>query len=453
MSLPPPRVVLVLVAALLASGLATLAVRGSSDDSGKVASRAATTSSSSTTASSTTAGAPSSSAAPATTTPVPPAEAAVLAQIKDQVAQVRELPWLGPLDIQVAGDADFVRQLNAVVTRDQHLDRMNGDSETLKVLKLIPNNTDYTKVYNDLLGAAVLGFYDPKTKKLLVRTSGTLTPEQRITVAHEMDHALTDQHFQFGPATDVLDRTDKQEQYTAFSGLLEGDAKLLEALWAQKYLTAKERQQASGETGGDTSAVLKRTPPSILDSLYWPYTSGRAFVIGRWRTGGWAAVNAVYGRPPDSTQVVNHPELYNAGKTWAAPVIPDVAAATGCAPVRTGSAGEFTMTELLQLYLTAGTATNATAGWNGDSFSTVRCGSARGFVDRWVSNNNSAAALAAALGEWSQRWSGSFNPPGPDGRFSGSGGSGRIVQAGPRVDLILGDDPATVTKLSAALSD
>jgi hypothetical protein len=449
MSLPPPRVVLVLVVALLASGLAAVAIRGPSDDSGKVASRAAATTSS--TSSSTTA-APTSTA-PTTTAPVPSAEAAIFAQIKDQVAQVRELPWLAPLDIQVSPDADFVRQLNAVVARDQHLDRMYGDSETLKVLKLIPNNTDYNKVYKDLLGAAVLGFYDPKTKKLLVRASGTLTPEQRITVAHEMDHALTDQHFQFGPATDVLDKADKQEQSTGFTGLLEGDAKTLEALWAQKFLTATERQQASGETGGSTSAVLKRTPPFILDTLYWPYSAGKDFVVSRWRTGGWAAVNAAYKRPPDSTQVVNHPELYSAGKTWAAPVIPDMAAGTGCAPVRTGTAGEFTMTELLQMYLTAGTATKASANWNGDSFSTVHCGSARGFVDRWVSDSNSAGALAAALADWSQKWSGSFKAPGPDGSFSGSAGSGRIVQTGPRVDLVLGDDPATVAKLSAALGD
>ena len=69
-----------------------------------------------------------------------------------------------------------------------------GDGETLKVLKLIPENTDYVKTIQALYGGAVLGFYDPKTKRLLVRANGTtLTPEQRITVAHEMDHALTDQ--------------------------------------------------------------------------------------------------------------------------------------------------------------------------------------------------------------------------------------------------------------------
>ena len=176
-------------------------------------------------------------------------------------------------------------------------------------------------------------------------------------------------------------------------------------------------------------------------------------MIGRWNAGGWAAVNQAYLRPPDSTQVVDHPELYNAAKTWAPPAIPDVAAATGCAAVRSGTAGEFTMNELLELYLSPGTATAATTDWGGDSFATVRCSSARGFADRWVSDDNSAAALYNALSAWSQKWSGSFKAPGLDGRFAGSGGAGRIVRSGSRVDLILGDDAVTADKVDAALGD
>src|SRR5207248_4182248 len=140
--------------------------------------------------------------------------------------------------------------------RDLHPDRLAGDGETLKVLKLIPASTDYVKTYMSLLGGAVLGFYDPKTKKLLVRANGsTLTPYQRITVAHEMLHALTDQHFQFGPATYALDGADKQEQATAYSALLEGDAKLLDALFQGKYLSATERQQAANEANSAASSV------------------------------------------------------------------------------------------------------------------------------------------------------------------------------------------------------
>src|SRR2546421_745056 len=247
MRVPAPRVAIALVVALLAAGLAVIIVRAG-DGGHSVASRAQST----TSTSSTITIAPETTAptSPPTTQPIPSAQAIQLAKIKDQVSQVRGLPWLTPLDLQVPPtDAEFVRQFDAVVARDLRVDRMNGDGETWKVLKLIPQGTDYTKAYLDLLRGAVLGFYDPKTKKLLVRSSGTLTPGQRITVAHEMDHALTDQHFQFGPATDVLDKKDQQEAYTAFTGLLEGDAKLLEALWSGKFLSAKERDQAANEGG------------------------------------------------------------------------------------------------------------------------------------------------------------------------------------------------------------
>jgi hypothetical protein len=449
MRVPAPRVAIALVVALLAAGLAVVVVRAG--DGGHTLTRAQGTTSTSPTI--TIAPATSAPTAPSTTQAIPTGQALELAKIKDQVSQVRGLPWLAPLDLQVPPtDAEFVRQFEAVVARDLRPDRMNGDGETWKVLKLIPQGTDYTKAYLDLLRGAVLGFYDPKTKKLLVRSSGTLTPGQRITVAHEMDHALTDQHFQFGPATDVLDKNDQQEAYTAFSGLLEGDAKLLEALWAGKYLSAKERDAAANEGGG--GSIVRTTPPFLLDTLYFPYTTGRAFVISRYRSGGWAAVNAAYQRPPDSTQVVTHPNLYDAGKTWATPVMPDVAAATGCAPVRTGTLGEFNMTEILHEHLDATASADAADGWNGDAFATVRCGSARGFADRWTAPDTaSAGKLYSSLSSWAADWSGGHTSPAADGRFSGPSGAGRLVLAGTRVDLVLADDSPTSDKVGAALGD
>ena len=250
--------------ALLAAGLAAIVIRAGEGES-KVASRAPTTTS---TLPTTTVPGTSTTAAPApaTTQPVPPALAAIFAQIQGQVAQARGLPWLGPLDISVAPDAEFIRQFTAVTQRDLHPDRIRGDEQTYKLLKLIPENTDYLKAYLDLLNGAVLGFYDPKTSKLLVRAGGTPTPYQRITIAHEMDHALTDQHFKFGPATYALDAADKQEQGSAYSGLLEGDAKTLEALWAGKFLSAGLGARGPRTAGGPRQPARRTArrgrPPS-----------------------------------------------------------------------------------------------------------------------------------------------------------------------------------------------
>ena len=453
MRAPAPRVALIgLAVALLAAGLATVVFRAGSGDH-RVASRAAATSTLPTITiapTTSTTGAP----APTTTQPVSPALAAQFAQIQAQVSQIRGLPWLAPLDISVASDAQFLAQLNYVNQRDLHPARLVGDGVTLQLLQLFPENLDYTKTYMSLLNGAVLGFYDPKTKKLLVRDNGpTLTPQTRITVAHEMLHALTDQHFQFGPATYALDAADKEEQGTAYSGLLEGDAKLMEDLFSSRILSFAERQQAIAETNA-AAASIPRVPKYLLDSLYWPYTTGKDFVVGRYRSGGYAAVNAAYQRPPDSTLVVEQPQLYDAGKTWTAPALPDLAAATGCTPVRANTLGSFNMVEVLHEHLDDATANDAADGWNGDAYATVRCGAARGFADRWTAPDAAAASkLASALSSWAGDWSGGHTRPAADGRFSGPSGAGRIVLADTRVDLILADDTATADRVNTALGD
>src|SRR5438105_5940490 len=135
------RLVAVLIASLVVAELATVAVRASRG--GKVATtapsrRSTTTASSSSTTASTVPTAAASAGAPATAAPpIPDAQARELDQIKGQVASLRHLDWLEPLDVAVVGDADFVKQLNAVEARDNRPDRQAGDGETDKLLHLI----------------------------------------------------------------------------------------------------------------------------------------------------------------------------------------------------------------------------------------------------------------------------------------------------------------------------
>jgi hypothetical protein len=58
-----------------------------------------------------------------------------------------------------------------------------------------------------------------------------------MALAHELDHALTDQHFDFGPRQDALDRADAQDELLALDSLVESDAVLLQNRWMAKYMT------------------------------------------------------------------------------------------------------------------------------------------------------------------------------------------------------------------------
>ena len=46
-----------------------------------------------------------------------------------------------------------------------------------------------------MLGSDTLAFYDPRTQDVYVRGTDTTAPATRVTLAHELTHALQDQHF------------------------------------------------------------------------------------------------------------------------------------------------------------------------------------------------------------------------------------------------------------------
>jgi hypothetical protein len=109
------------------------------------------------------------------------------------------------------------------------------------------------------------------------------------------------------------------------------------------------------------------------------------------------------------------------------------------------------MSQVLLRQLTTTESRTAAAGWNGDTFTVVRCVNALGLADRWQTDDPAGAGrLAEALAKWGKGWSGSAQATDAEGRFSGPSGSGRVVRNGSRVDLILADDAATADRLARA---
>jgi hypothetical protein len=382
---------------------------------------------------------------------VPPAQKKVFDDLMAQVADIRGLQWKGPLNLKVVPPDELARLVRQVNDRDLKPDQVATEGDALKLLHLIPADANLQQILDDVLAGSVLGFYDPTTKELYVGGQD-LDVATKYTIAHEMTHALTDQVFNYGPATQALDDAGRTEESAAYSALLEGDAVMTQELWADKYLSEDEALEAFfGGGSSDAGAALARAPGYIVQSLYFPYQEGLAFVQKLHDTGGYAAVNAAYRKPPTSTEQIIHPETYLAGQGSPSPAIPDVAAATGCTGERTGTVGEFDMRAVLSEALGKDDAQSAVDGWNGDSYSLVRCGSSLGMADRWETDpGTDAGRLASALGQWAATWSGGGKGPGADGRFSGSKGAGRIVRSGTHVDLVLAQDQATADRLVRA---
>jgi hypothetical protein len=441
----------VLAVVLLAAALTAAGLRLAGDD-GSTTKRAVPTTAPQPGATT----APTGGVTPSADAGASPGEPAYISKIKREVSEARGLPWKAPLAVQLVSKDELARRIREVTARDDHPDRDAGDEATLKLLHLIPADLDYSKAIDDLLSEQVLGFYDGTTKELFVGDSGSggdePDPDVKVSIAHELDHALTDQQFDFQAQTDALDKADKQEEAEALTSLIEGDAVTLQFQWAEKNLSQEDQAAALlGGGSGDTS-VLEHTPAFLRELLLFPYTSGVSFVQDLVSSGnGFSKVDDAYRSPPTSTEEILHPDLYTSGKgAWTPPDLPDLAAATGCDAVRRNTLGEFSMDEILKEHTGSDEADKASQGWNGDVFQTVRCGGTVAMVDRWKTDTpDDATRLEKALDSWAKAWSGGA-VPGPGGRFAGSGGAARVVRTGSQVDLVLGGDAPTADRLGAA---
>lgn len=190
--------------------------------------------------------------------------------------------------------------------RDSPADYVAATETLYKLLGLLPRDASLEQLYLDLLGSQVVGFYDVATKSMyVISTTGEVGTIERITYAHEYDHALQDQAF--GIKKVVGTALDQGDRSLARRALVEGDATLLMSLWAQKNLTLAELGSLSAATDPASQAALDASPPILKETLMWPYTTGLMLTLGAYQTSAsFDGVNALWKNPPDTTEQLLH---------------------------------------------------------------------------------------------------------------------------------------------------
>jgi hypothetical protein len=254
---------------------------------------------------------PAPTASPSPAPSLSPAELATLiAEIEASVPPIRQLEPKTDVPNTILDEAGLRADLERVIAEGATPEEYAAQARLGEHLGFFPAGTDLQAVQLDLLGDQVLGYYDPDTKALaVVQRGGTFGPLQRVTLAHEYTHALQDQHFGLDAlGTDDLSDGDRA---VARIALQEGDATLLTQQWVVANLSFEEILEITKEAlDPDQAAVLARVPPLISRQLEFPYADGLAFATALFERGGWAAVDAAFASPPDSTEQVIHPEKY-----------------------------------------------------------------------------------------------------------------------------------------------
>ncbi|WP_199174685.1 Hvo_1808 family surface protein [Halegenticoccus soli] len=225
---------------------------------------------------------------------------AFLARTMARVEVIRGLPFREPVSVRVITREEFRERIAGGGGRSP--ERAAWHNQVWRALLLVDEGRNVSDVLDGLYGENVLGYYSPRNGEIVVVTDSRTPRIDRRTLSHELVHALQDQHFGLGGRPGTLDGR------LARNGLVEGDAGYVEQLYERRCRADWECVPRPPRAGRNVSVADDAF--GVYATIYQPYSDGPQLVHERRAAGGWAAVNAMYDRPPASAAQVVHPEKY-----------------------------------------------------------------------------------------------------------------------------------------------
>jgi hypothetical protein len=364
-----------------------------------------------------------------------------IARLIPLTEDLRELNFVSPPTITVISADELSERVIQQV--EEEYEDVGVDEALYRALGLTPQDFDLLETLKSLYGEQVAGYYDGDTKELVVTARNEeFTPLEESTLVHELTHSLTDQVHSFNDHFNELFDNDRFDEGSAFQSVVEGDATLVETLFAQQ-LSFEDQQPFLEEAFGVDSSVFDAVPKFMQDSLIFPYREGAAFMQEEWAEGGFDAINELYQQPPTSSEQILHPEDYPDDPPLA------VDLATSELPgyeFSYGSVwGELGFRLMFDQIL--GGAGAATEGWGGDTYDLYFNGSDVVLVLLYQGDEASDAnELKAALGDYFQVAYGVTEPTADEGPGAGeiyaADNYAFVANVGSEALLIVASDPA-----------
>lgn len=235
---------------------------------------------------------------------------AFVARTMARIERVRGLEFREPVPVEVISRAEYRER--EVFSGDRPDEYGAWHDQVWEAALIVGEDRDVAREFDALYGGAVQGYYTPSDGRIVVVSDAEDPRIDRATLAHELVHALQDQHFGFVG-------TRSRDAGLAHDGLTEGDARYVETLYLDRCVAGPGNETATDAAGwacvppsaraggGAESEPVNR---GLFAYVYQPYADGPAFVHRLRERGGWAAVNAAYDDRPLSTEQTIHPERY-----------------------------------------------------------------------------------------------------------------------------------------------
>jgi hypothetical protein len=243
-------------------------------------------------------------------------------EVLKETSELRQLSILKPVPSSTQSREEIQRAIIKNLDEETSPADLHANEVILKKLGLAPADFNYREMMVRLLTEQVAGYYEPKTQQFHL-ADWIDADGQRPVMAHELTHALQDQHFNLR-RFEKWPKGDSDAELAAHS-LIEGDATLVMVLYiANNPLRALTFLKSIG-TMASASEELNKAPRAVRESLLFPYQEGLNWTRELYRLGGWNEVSEAFTTLPQSTEQILHPAKYLAREAPVKVALPDLA--------------------------------------------------------------------------------------------------------------------------------
>jgi hypothetical protein len=328
--------------------------------------------------------------APEKETRITPAQAKQLFGLVDELLQFSSqesgLPVKSKVKRQLITRAAVESFLKEKFDEDEGAKRLQRGEIVLKKFGLLDRDFQLKPFLLALLKEQIAAYYDSKTKTVnLLDWVGI--EEQKPVLAHELTHALQDQHTDLDKwseqtAPDVStnsaqdsDHLARDEMDTAREAVVEGQATAVMMDYMLKPLgksIVKDpeildvvKQQMNNS---ESSPVMARAPLLLSESLLFPYREGLSFEQDIWMDEGQTAAFAgAMDHPPTSSWEIINPLEYEKKHVPAVPLLPNIHPLVDklYKPYDIGQMGQLDVHILAEIFGGDSAARDLTPAWDG----------------------------------------------------------------------------------------
>jgi hypothetical protein len=378
------------------------------------------------------------------------------AAVLKETSELRELSILKSVKSGAQSRAEIQRMIIRNLDDDTTPAEMHAAEALLKAFGLAPQNFAYRSFLIKLLTEQVAGYYDPKAQQFYLADWIELEGQKPV-MAHELTHALQDQHFNL-KRFQKWPKGDSDAELAAHA-LIEGDATLAMTVYMDNNpLVALAFIKSLGAQGLSTEQ-FRQAPRALRESLLFPYEQGAAWATQLYRRGGWQMISQAFTNLPQSSEQILHADKYFSYEAPQKLSLPDLKTVLGPSwkQIDSDVNGEWGCFLVLDEFLNdAAESSKAAAGWGGDRFALYETGKPNQFLvaqlTAWDTPADAREFFDAYAQRTSKRYSDAKETKASEDRLDWQTANGRVVLElrGARVAIVEGvpsqTDPNTLLR-------